>query len=146
MLVDALNIGLDATRVGVVAFSENPSLMFPLNRYSNALDIKQLIVSIPHINQATNIAPALTETRTECFSAANGARSESRKFAILTTSGVQSNPGTDPRTLDDQAKAEAEVLKSNGVTLIPVGVTSVVDLNLLEEMSSSPHREEKITS
>ena len=137
-LVGAFTVGQDATRVGAVVFSEQVILEFALNTFDNVADVKRAIESIAYLGQTTNTPAALTQTRTDCFSAANGDRPDIDNLAIMVTDGVPF-----PANRRDPAIAEAQALRNAGVTMISIGVTDVIDPEFLKEMSSPPQLQDK---
>ncbi len=136
-LVGAFSIGLDATRVGAVVFSEQVILEFALDAYDNANDIKNAIESIRYLGQTTNTPAALIETRRNCFGG-SGDRSNVDNLAIMITDGLPF-----PSTRRGPAIEEAKLLRDSGVTMISIGVTDVIDPEFLKEMSSPPQKEDQ---
>ncbi len=135
-LVNAFTIGLDATRVGAILFSEQVSLEFTLSTYDSANDINAALLGLPYLGQTTNTPQALIQTRTDCFNAANGDRSNVDNLAIVVTDGV---PFPDSRR--SPALDEAKALKDSGATVISIGITDNIDADFLREMSSPPQLE-----
>ncbi len=135
-LVRAFTIGPDDTRVGAIVFSEQVILQFPLSQYDSAQDITQAILAIPYLGQTTNTPEALLQTRTQCFSQANGDRPNVPNLAIVVTDGV---PFPDSRR--DPALEEARNLRNARVTVISIGITDNIDVDFLREMSSPPQIE-----
>ena len=135
-LVNAFSVGLDATRVGAILFSEQVSLQFALNTYNTAGEINAALLGLPYLGQTTNTPQALIQTRTECFSTGNGDRSNVDNLAIVVTDGV---PFPDSRR--SPALDEARALKDSGATVISIGITDNIDVDFLREMSSPPQLE-----
>lgn len=135
-LVGAFTIARDSTRVGAIIFSETVSLAFPLDRYDNKEDVQRAILSLAYIGQTTNTPQALIQTRTECFNPANGDRPNVVNLAVMTTDGVPFPP-----TRRTPAIEEAAALRNAGVTMIAVGITTMIDVDFLREMSSPPQQE-----
>ena len=129
----AFNVGADASRIGAVVFSEDVRLEFPLNAYDNNEDVRQAILNIRYIGGQTNTPQALVVTREQCFNRNNGDRPDVDNLAIIVTDGV---PYPDFRR--QPAIEEARSLRSTGVVMIAVGITTVIDEDFLKEMSSSP--------
>ncbi len=134
-LVDAFVIGPDATRVGVVVFSEQVDLEFPLNKYTDAKSVKDAILNIRYYGQTTNTPEGLRVAREQCYSQANGDRPDVQNLVIIITDGVPFPP--DRR---EPAIQEARALKGVA-TMIAIGVTDVIDKDLLKELSSPPQIE-----
>ena len=136
-LVDVFTIGTDATRVGAVVFSEQVNLAFALDTYTDAPSIKNAILSLAYLGQTTNTPEGLRVTREQCFNQANGDRPNVQNLAIFISDGVPFPPER-----RDPAIREAEALK--GVTtVIAIGVTNVIDRDLLRTISSSPQEENR---
>ena len=135
-LVRAFTIGSDTTRVGAIVFSEDVRLEFPLSAYDNAEDVASALLNIAYLGQTTNTPEALLQTRTACFSAANGDRSSVPNLAIVITDGV---PFPDNRRTP--ALNEAQTLRDTGATVISIGVTNNIDADFLKGLSSAPQRE-----
>ena len=119
------------SRVGVVAFAGDAELVFALNSYNSVNDIEQAILRIPYDGGDANIGEGLTQARTLCFNPANGDRSNARNVAILISPGLPSPP-----VLRDPALAAAEELKEEGVTLLTMGITDLIDQGFLTEAAS----------
>ena len=135
-LVGAFTIAPDATRVGAIVFSEDVRLVFPLDRYSNAGEVQNALLTIPYMGQTTNTPEALIQTRNQCFNSATGDRPDVINLAIIVTDGLPFPPGR-----RNPAIAEAAALRNIGVTMIAIGVTTVIDQDFLKEMSSPPQIE-----
>ena len=135
-LVNAFTVGLDATRVGAILFSEQVRLQFALNTYDTASAISAALLAIPYLGQTTNTPEALLQTRTQCFNRANGDRPDVDNLAIVVTDGV---PFPDSRR--SPALDEAKALRDSGVTVISIGITDNIDVDFLREMSSPPQIE-----
>ena len=136
MVVDTLVIGPDFARVGAMVFSNSTRLVFSLAQYSSAMEIKEALLGIPYMLQDTDIAQAMAHIDDMCFNAQD-AREDARKVVVMVTSGIQTNPTVQ----DEQAVSLAADLREAGVTIIPVGITSTINLNLLRSLSSPPNRE-----
>ena len=135
-LIADFSVGLDATRVGAIVFSEDVRLAFSLDRYNSADQVQQAIQNIAYMGMTTNTPSALMQTRNQCFNSANGDRPDATNLAIIVTDGF-------PYPVDRRspAIAEATALRSAGATMIAIGVTNAIDQDFLKEMSSSPQLE-----
>ena len=134
LLLDLFEIGPNATRVGAVVFSEEVQLAFPLNAYTEAESVKRAIYNINFLRQQTNTAEALKVTRERCFNEANGDRPGVQNLAIMITDG---RPEPNPDIRMSQTLNEAEALKESGTIILTIGVTSDVDRQFLDTISSS---------
>ena len=136
-LVDLFTIGTDATKVGAVVFSERVNLAFSLDTYTDAQSIKDAILGLAYLGQTTNTPEGLKVTREQCFNQGNGDRPNVQNLAIFISDGVPF-----PANRKDPAIREAEALK--GVSnVIAIGVTNVIDRDLLRTISSSPQEENR---
>ena len=138
LLVDLFTIGADATRVGAVVFSEQVSLVFALNTYTDSQSVKNAILGLGYLGQTTNTPEAFRVTREQCFNPGNGDRPNVQNLAIFISDGVPF-----PANRRDPAIREAEALKNAGVLLIPIGVTDVIDREFLRLISSPPQIEDQ---
>ena len=135
-LVRAFTIGSDATKVGAILFSEQVILQFTLDTYNTADAINAAILATPYLGQTTNTPEALLQTRTQCFTVANGDRTNVDNLAIVVTDGV---PFPDNRR--QPALEEARALRDSGAKIISIGITDNIDIEFLREMSSPPQIE-----
>ncbi len=135
-LVDVFTIGPQATKIGAVVFSEQVFLAFTLDTYTDAQSIKDAINGLAYLGQTTNTPEGFRVTREQCFNTANGDRIDVQNLAIFISDGVPH-----PANRRDPALREAEALKNSGVSVIPIGVTNVIDRDFLRQISSPPQRE-----
>ena len=135
-LVDLFTIGPDATKVGAVVFSEQVNLAFSLDTYTDAQSVKGAILRIPYLGHTTNTPEGLTVTREQCFNQASGDRPGVLNLAIFISDGVPF-----PAERRDPAIREAEALKNSGASVVAIGVTNIIDVDLLRRISSSPQIE-----
>ncbi len=135
-LVDVFTISPDSTRVGAVVFSEQVRLVFSLDTYTDAQSVKQAINAIPYLGHTTNTPEGLKVTREQCFNTANGDRPNVQNLAIFISDGVPF-----PTNRKDPAIREAEALKNTGASVVAIGVTNIIDRDLLRTISSPPQIE-----
>ena len=136
-LVDLFSIGTDATRVGAVVFSEDVRLVFSLDTYTDAQSIKDAILGLAYLGQTTNTPEGLRVTREQCFNQGNGDRPNVQNLAIFISDGVPF-----PAERRDPAIGEAEALKGVA-SVIAIGISNVIDQDLLRTISSSPQEENR---
>ena len=134
-LVDLFTIGTDATKVGAVVFSEQVNLAFSMDTYTDAQSIKDAILNLAYLVQTTNTPEGLRVTREQCFNQGNGDRPNVQNLAIFISDGVPF-----PADRKEPAIREAEALKRVS-SVIAIGVTNVIDRDLLRSISSAPQRE-----
>ena len=134
-LVDLFAIGTDLTKVGAVVFSEQVRLAFSLDTYTDAQSIKDAILGLGYLGGTTNTPEGLRVTRNQCFNQANGDRPNVQNLAIFISDGVPHPPER-----RDPAIREAEALKGVA-SVVAIGVSNVIDRDLLRIISSSPQEE-----
>ena len=131
-LVDVFTIGTDATRVGAVVFSEQVSLAFSLDTYTDAQSIKDAIMNLAYFDQATNTPEALRVTREQCFNEANGDRPNVQNLAIFISDGIPFPPERRDPTIS------VAIFLHESASVIAIGITNVVDKEILRLISSPP--------
>ena len=136
-LVDLFTIGPDATKVGAVVFSEQVRLAFSLDTYTDAQSIKDAILGLAYLGQTTNTPEGLRVTREQCFNQGNGDRPNVQNLAIFISDGVPF-----PAERRDPTIREAEALKGIA-SVIAIGISNVIDQDLLRTISSSPQEENR---
>ena len=130
-LVDLFTIASNATRVGAVVFSENASVAFHLDAYSDAQSVKNAILTLGYLGNETNTPKAFTVARRNCFDYTKGDRPNVTNLVIFISDG---RPW--PTTRTEAAKAEAQALKDADVLLIAIGVTEYIDEDFLKSVAS----------
>ena len=135
ILVDLFTIGPDATRVGVVVFSEDVNLVFALDTYNNADSVKEAIRNLVYLGSTTNTPEGLRVTREECFNQAKGDRRNVQNLAIFISDGLPFPPER-----RGPALVEAEALQ-RVASVVAIGVTNVIDEDFLMGISSAPQQQ-----
>ena len=136
-LVDFFTIGPTATKVGAVVFSEQVNVAFTLDTHSDAQSIKDAILGLAYLGQTKNTPEGLRVTREQCFNQARGDRPNVQNLAIFISDGVPY-----PSNRRDPAIREAEALREVA-NVIAIGVTDVIDRDLLKTISSPPQVEDQ---
>ena len=133
-IIERLEIGENAFRVGLVRFSNKAETIFPLNYYYNKKKMVGVVNNIPYVGGTTNTSGALRETLENQFKLENGDRPNAPNVAILITDG---NPNVDElRTTSD-----AEAVRRAGIYLMAIGITSGVSRSMLAALASCPQRD-----
>ena len=117
------------TQIGLVEFSTNAYVIFKLSDYSNANDVVRAVTGMTYIGGRTNLAEALDLARTDVFDDV-GNRPEATDIAIVITDGIPNDRVPDTIPAADRLKAE-------GVTIVTVGVTDLIDEAELRAIASS---------
>ena len=131
-LVEALEVGPDHARIGLVRFSDTAESMWYLNTYNDHHSIHNVILDIGYLKRMTNTSGALRVMMAEQFQAAHGDRPDAQNIAIILTDGASTVDHH--RTISD-----AVVAQGLGIQIYTVGVTHKIDENELKFMSSEPH-------
>ncbi len=135
-LAGSFTVGPDATQIGAVLFSEQVTLEFKLNEYTDATMVQNALRNMEYLGEFTNTPRALQVTRQQCFSSSNGDRPDVQNIAIIVTDGLPF-----PVNRRTPAIEEAQRLRDNGVQMIAIGITDTIDREFLKEMSSPPQQE-----
>ncbi|XP_036092335.1 collagen alpha-3(VI) chain isoform X6 [Rousettus aegyptiacus] len=128
-LVDALDVGFDATRVAVIQFSEDPRVEFPLNAHTSKDEVQNVVRQMrPKGGRQANVGAALEFASKNVFKRPLGSRIEEGvpQFLVLISSG---------RSADEADEAAAE-LKQSGVA--PFAISKGGDQEELVKISLSP--------
>ncbi|XP_068567699.1 collagen alpha-6(VI) chain [Cebidichthys violaceus] len=114
--------------VGVMQFSTNHNLEFPLGRYNSTDDIKLAIDNMEQMNEGTLTGKALKEV-SQYFDASREGRPGMRQSLIVITDGEAK----------DQVKGPAEALRAKGVVVYAIGIADA-NTTQLKEISGSLDR------
>lgn len=129
-ITKGLNVGPDATHIGIINFSEGAQVEVYLNQLNDDLPaLRQRIQAIRHMQGGrTDTYAALRLAREELFNAANGARSDVPHIIVIITDGVSS----------DRAKTiqQAGLVRERGIQTFVVGIGDL-DVDQLIEMATS---------
>ena len=131
-VVSNLNIGPDQVRVGVVRYSNKPSVQFSLYTYMTNTSLLQAIATIPYNGGGTNTAAAIL-TCIQQFNTIYGARPKSSgipRIAIVVTNGRSNDPDT---TID-----AAGIAHSEGILSYAVGIGNDVNMEELKVIATNP--------
>jgi len=126
--LDNLEIGVDATRVGVVNYASTVQLDFKLKTYKTSL--KQALARIEPLSSGTMTGLAIKTAMERAFTAESGARPASMniaKVAIIVTDGRP----------QDKVEDVAAVARASGIEIYAVGVDRA-DMKSLRLMASLP--------
>ncbi|XP_053430652.1 matrilin-4 isoform X3 [Nycticebus coucang] len=129
-LLRGLNVGPNATRVGVIQYSSQVQSVFPLGAFSRAEDMERAIRALVPLAQGTMTGLAIQYAMNVAFSVAEGARPlEERvpRVAVIVTDG---------RPQDRVAEVAAQA-RARGIEIYAVGVQRA-DVDSLRAMASHP--------
>ncbi|XP_004370365.1 matrilin-4 isoform X1 [Trichechus manatus latirostris] len=129
-LLRALDVGPNATRVGVIQYSSQVQSVFPLGAFSRHEDMERAIHALVPLAQGTMTGLAIQYAMNVAFSVAEGARPpEARvpRVAVIVTDG---------RPQDRVAEVAAQA-RARGIEIYAVGVQRA-DVGSLRAMASPP--------
>jgi collagen type VI alpha len=131
-LIDKLIISEDATRIGLVSYSEKATNNFFLRDYYDKQELQQAVSSVAYIGSFTNTSGGLWLMKDQQFTAERGDRSDVMNIAIVITDGVSN--------IDKRLTIpHAEAARNKGIIIFIVGITGEIDEQELEGVSSMPH-------
>ncbi|XP_003787682.1 matrilin-4 isoform X2 [Otolemur garnettii] len=129
-LLRGLNVGPNATRVGVIQYSSQVQSVFPLGAFSRAEDMERAIRALVPLAQGTMTGLAIQYAMNVAFSVAEGARPPEERVprvAVIVTDG---------RPQDRVAEVAAQA-RARGIEIYAVGVQRA-DVDSLRAMASHP--------
>uniref|UniRef100_A0A3B5MBE3 Uncharacterized protein n=1 Tax=Xiphophorus couchianus TaxID=32473 RepID=A0A3B5MBE3_9TELE len=127
-LVNAFDIGIDKTRIGLAQYSGDPRIEWHLNTYSTKEAVIDAVKNLPYKGGNTLTGLALNFVSDYCFKPESGSRVGLPKIGILITDGKS----------QDDVVPPAESLRKAGVELFAIGVKNA-DENELRSIASEPH-------
>ena len=130
-LVDRLNIGQSASRVGVVTFSNEAITRLYLGDYFDKPSIKRVITDLPYTGGNTNTTGALRVARQEVLLNSRGDRPSAKNVILLITDG---EPTREVNGLDN----EVNTVKASQTQIIGVGISNVVNEVRMRSLVSQP--------
>uniref|UniRef100_A0A8B9JKX4 Matrilin 3b n=1 Tax=Astyanax mexicanus TaxID=7994 RepID=A0A8B9JKX4_ASTMX len=129
-MVDSLDIGQDATRVGLVNYASTVSIEFRLKTYNNKAQVKQAFSRIDPLSTGTMTGLAIKTAMEQAFTEESGARPQSKniaKVAIIVTDGRP----------QDKVEDVSAAARAAGIEIYAVGVDRA-DMTSLRLMASQP--------
>uniref|UniRef100_A0A3Q3J4A7 VWFA domain-containing protein n=1 Tax=Monopterus albus TaxID=43700 RepID=A0A3Q3J4A7_MONAL len=132
-LLQFLEIGPDATRVGLLQYGSVVQPEFSLNTYTNNVEVEQAVRSMKHLATGTMTGLAIQYTMETAFTEEEGARPANLhipRIAMIVTDGR-------PQDTVEEVAAQA---RQAGIQIFAIGVGRV-DMNILKAIGSEPHSE-----
>uniref|UniRef100_A0A8C2XB03 Collagen type XIV alpha 1 chain n=1 Tax=Cyclopterus lumpus TaxID=8103 RepID=A0A8C2XB03_CYCLU len=126
-LVDAFDVGIDKTRIGLAQYSGDPRIEWHLNGFSTKDAVIDAVKNLPYKGGNTLTGLALTYILENCFKQESGSRVGIPKIGILITDGKS----------QDDVIPPAESLRNAGIELFAIGVKNA-DENELLSIASEP--------
>lgn len=132
-LLQFLDVGPDATRVGLLQYGSEVQSEFSLKTYRTKAEVERAVRRMKHLKTGTMTGLALQFTMDTAFTEEQGARPE--EFLIPRIAMVV----TDGRPQDEVEEVAARARQA-GIQIFAIGVGRV-DMNTLKAMGSEPHSE-----
>ncbi|XP_061552580.1 matrilin-3-like isoform X2 [Phycodurus eques] len=129
-MVDTLEIGSDATRVGLVNYASTVKIEFHLNTYFDKHALKQALARVQPLASGTMTGVAIKAAMDKAFIAEAGARTSSMKIAKVAIIVTDGRP-------QDQVEEVSAAARASGIEIYAVGVDRA-DLMSLRLMASQP--------
>ncbi|XP_040837357.1 matrilin-4 isoform X3 [Ochotona curzoniae] len=132
-LLRSLDVGLNATRVGVIQYSSQVQSVFPLGAFSHREDMERALRALVPLAQGTMTGLAIQYAMNVAFSVAEGARPPEQRvprIAVIVTDGRP----------QDRVSEVAAQARARGIEIYAVGVQRA-DVGSLRAMASPPLEE-----
>ncbi|XP_047455334.1 collagen alpha-1(XIV) chain isoform X2 [Mugil cephalus] len=126
-LVNAFDVGIDKTRIGLAQYSGDPRIEWHLNAFYTKEAVIDAVKNLPYKGGNTLTGLALTYILENCFKPEAGSRDGIPKIGILITDGKS----------QDDVIPPAESLRNAGVELFAIGVKNA-DESELRSIASDP--------
>uniref|UniRef100_A0A667YNI2 Collagen type VI alpha 6 chain n=1 Tax=Myripristis murdjan TaxID=586833 RepID=A0A667YNI2_9TELE len=120
-VVTKSNVGQNDVHIGIMQFSTEQMLQFPLNHYYDKDNMWKAIDAMRQMGGGTHTGAAITAV-SQYFSATQGGREDLRQRLIVITDGEAT----------DEVKRPAEALRAKGVVIYAIGVVNANTTQLLE--------------
>lgn len=132
-LLQFLEVGRDATRVGLLQYGSEVQPEFSLNTYSTKTEVERAVRDMQHLATGTMTGLAIQYTMETAFTEEQGARPLNLlipRIAMIVTDGR-------PQDTVEEIAAQA---RQTGIQIFAIGVGRV-DMNTLKAIGSEPHSE-----
>ena len=132
-IVEQLDVGRYATRISLVTYSTQSRIEFSLDSYNEKMDIITAIRNTRYVGQEANLSGGLRTMHYNVFTASTE-RAGVQKIAVVLLDG--------PLTVQvGQEAREAQDAQRDDITIYSIGVSSRVDANLIEDITSPPKKQ-----
>ncbi|XP_078580606.1 uncharacterized protein LOC144864418 isoform X3 [Branchiostoma floridae x Branchiostoma japonicum] len=135
LITDLFPVGDNATKVGLVQFSDTIQKEFDLRDYDTKAEILSAIENISYLGGGTYTGNAIDYVRQVSFNTINGNRGSHPDMLIVLTDGES----FDPVTFASQSA------RDQGITIFAIGVGTGVDYATLEEIAGDPQKVQQVT-
>ena len=113
-IISGLNFAGGRTRVGLLTYSDQPTVRFHLNEYTDRRSVLNAVAFTQQLGR-TNTAAAIDRVRIDMFTSYRGDRPGDDNYAVLITDGYSNV---------DQHRTvpAAEQARRSGITMVAVGI------------------------
>ncbi|XP_078668410.1 CUB and sushi domain-containing protein 3-like [Branchiostoma floridae x Branchiostoma belcheri] len=129
-IVDGLPLSTEATRIGLVQYSDTPSDVVFLKDYENKMKISEAIDDLSYLGGATFTGEAIDHTRTISFAPSNGNREGVPDALVVLTDGKSS----------DDISFPSLSTRQKGVNVFVIGVGEDLDRETLQGIAGDPEK------
>ncbi|CAM5111759.1 unnamed protein product [Natator depressus] len=131
-IVNALDIGPNNIRVGLVLYSDEPRLEFTLDTFEDKSDILNYLTKLPYRGGSTYTGAAIDFLRKKVFTQEAGSRKNQgvQQLAVVITDGQSYEDFDEP----------ASKLRHHGVAVYAVGTKNISESSQLDKIASYPAR------
>lgn len=127
-LAQRLNVSDEGSRMAVIQYAETPRVEFTLNQYTHPTQLEWAIQRINFLSGATNTGKALKLALERGFSGARGGNIP--RVAVVVTDGQS----------QDEVSESAQLLRDAHVMLYAIGVTNLINVHQLHQITGNPVR------
>lgn len=128
-VIDKMGVGPTATHAGVVTYGNRAHIIFHLNNYTNANDMKAAIAKTPFLDENTNTSGGIYTANKIMFTAEHGDRPLAPNLMLVITDGVSTYD-------NDKTIPYAQEAKANNIKVVSLGVGDKISKEELEGMAS----------
>ncbi|KAJ1101693.1 hypothetical protein NDU88_006758 [Pleurodeles waltl] len=131
-VINALDIGLNNVRIGLVLYSDEPRLEFSLDTFNDKYEMVDYITKLPYRGGNSRTGAAINYLRTRVFIEEKGSRKNKgvQQIAVVMTSGQSMDNFTKP----------ASRLRKAGVEVFAVGFQNATKQELVTIASHPPRK------
>ncbi|ESO92425.1 hypothetical protein LOTGIDRAFT_233176 [Lottia gigantea] len=131
-VIHSFDISPEATRVGLVTYSDDVNPVFGLKAHRNKASLLKAIQpeSVEYLSGSTNTAEAIKYVRTEGFKRGGSVRPDAAHVIIIITDGISKDP--------EYTKLEAKRARAEGADIFAIGVGKFTDDEELKGIASDP--------
>lgn len=132
-LLQFLEIGPNATRVGLIQYGSEVQPEFSLKTFTTKAEVEQAVRKMKHLATGTMTGLAIQYTMERSFREEDGARPEYLRIPRIAMIVTDGRP-------QDEVEEIAAQARQAGIQIFAIGVGRV-DMNTLKTMGSEPHTE-----